>query len=320
MGREVLIKAVVQAIPAYPMSIFKFPAVVCQELDALVANFWWGGGSGDKRKIHWVSKEILVLPKELGDLGFRNFNEFNDALLAKQCWRLISDPNSLWARVLKARYFPHCSFWEAKKGGRASWAWSSLLTGRELICKGSHWQILGGEDVRVWVDKWLPYLPSRHPMPLGEVSVSKNLRVSSLIDYSSYSWNVDFLLHFLSLEDQQAILDLPIGDITRGDRLVWAASSNGQYSVKSGYRWLQTRSLDVRDTRLPGVRLIPQALWRIIWHLKVPPKLRHFLWLSLHHGLPARAVLHKRRLSSSPICPICSINDESIEHIFLGCP
>ncbi|CAN6702186.1 unnamed protein product [Malus baccata var. baccata] len=39
-GREVLIKAVVQAIPAYSMSIFKFHVAVCQELDAMVARFW----------------------------------------------------------------------------------------------------------------------------------------------------------------------------------------------------------------------------------------------------------------------------------------
>ena len=71
---------------------------------------------------HWVSKDVLGLPKDLGGLGFRNFQEFNDAILAKQCWRLLSDPNSLWARVMKARYFPHCSFWDASKGGRASWA------------------------------------------------------------------------------------------------------------------------------------------------------------------------------------------------------
>lgn len=38
-GREVLIKAVVHAIPSYPMGIFKFPAIVCHELDALVASF-----------------------------------------------------------------------------------------------------------------------------------------------------------------------------------------------------------------------------------------------------------------------------------------
>lgn len=41
-GKEVLIKAVVQAIPPYAMSILKFPAKFIDELNALVAKFWRG--------------------------------------------------------------------------------------------------------------------------------------------------------------------------------------------------------------------------------------------------------------------------------------
>ncbi|CAN6675688.1 unnamed protein product [Malus baccata var. baccata] len=291
-GREVLIKAVVQAIPAYPMCIFKFPSVVCHELDALVARFWWGG-HGENRKIHWVSKEVLGLPKDMGGLGFRNFQEFKDALLAKQCWRLLTEPNSLWARVIKARYFPHCFFLEAKKGARASWAWSSLLAGRELLASGSHWQIMSGDDVRVWNDRWLPSLPSGHPLPLGSTSVTSSLR---------------------------AIQDTIIGDSRWKDRLVWAANRNGKYSVKSGYRWLQIRSMEVRDHRMPVVRSISKSLWKCIWKLAVPPKIRHFLWVSLHLGLPTGKALFNIRLSSSPSCPICQSADETVEHVFLRCP
>lgn len=39
-GKEALIKAIAQAIPAYHMSLFKFPAMVCVELDAMVTRFW----------------------------------------------------------------------------------------------------------------------------------------------------------------------------------------------------------------------------------------------------------------------------------------
>ncbi|XP_070664898.1 uncharacterized protein [Malus domestica] len=317
-GREVLIKAVVQAIPAYPMCIFKFPTVVCQELDALVARFWWGS-HGQDRKIHWVSKQVLGLPKDMGGLGFRNFQEFNVALLAKQCWRLLTEPNSLWARVIKARYFLHCSFWEAKKGAWASWAWSSLLSGRELLASGSHWQIMGGEDVRVWVDRWLPSLPSGHPMPLSTVSVSSNLRVSSLIDSSSRQWDFDFLRLFLSLADQRAIQETIIGDSRWKDRLIWAVNRNGKYSVKSGYRWLQVRYIDVRDHRMPVVRSISKTLWKCIWQLAVPQKIRHFLWVSLHLGLPTGKALCTRRLSPFPSCPLCQSADETVEHVFLRC-
>ncbi|KAB2621987.1 hypothetical protein D8674_024169 [Pyrus ussuriensis x Pyrus communis] len=185
-GKEVLIKAVIQAIPAYPMCIFKFPAAVCQELDALVAGFWWGCKEG-AQKIHWVSKEVLGLPKDMGGLGFRNFQEFNDALLAKH-----------------------------------------------------------------------------------------------------------FLQPFISGETMQAIEETPLGDLSRNDRLIWDLSKNGSYLVKSGYRWLQGRSLARRDKRRPSVRGVPKAFWKGIWKLEVPPKLRHFLWLTVHNCLPTREALFRR--------------------------
>ncbi|KAL5749377.1 hypothetical protein ACOSP7_023980 [Xanthoceras sorbifolium] len=40
-GREVLIKAVVQAIPTYSMNLFKLPLSLIKELNVLCARFWW---------------------------------------------------------------------------------------------------------------------------------------------------------------------------------------------------------------------------------------------------------------------------------------
>ena len=42
VGKEILIKAVAQSIPTYTMSVFQLPLKLCDELDALCANFWWG--------------------------------------------------------------------------------------------------------------------------------------------------------------------------------------------------------------------------------------------------------------------------------------
>ena len=162
---------------------------------------------------------------------------FNDALLAKQCCRLITELNSLWAMVLKARYFSNCSFFDAKRGGRASWAWSSLLAGRDILCKGAHWQIMCGKKVRVWKDRWIHYIPSGIPSPLGSVQVSSNLRVDSLICKDSGEWDIEFLEPFLVRPEFDAILDVLIGDIIERDRLIWPFEKKGVYSVKSGYRW-----------------------------------------------------------------------------------
>lgn len=51
VGKEVLTKAVAQSIPTYTMGVFQIPMKLCDELEALCAQFWWEQ-VGNERKIH----------------------------------------------------------------------------------------------------------------------------------------------------------------------------------------------------------------------------------------------------------------------------
>jgi hypothetical protein len=78
---------------------------------------------------------------------------FNSSLLAKQCWRLLNVPHSLFHRVLKARYFPSCNLQEASLGSNPSFLWRSLLSGRDVIKKGLRWSNHNGSLIRpLWIE------------------------------------------------------------------------------------------------------------------------------------------------------------------------
>jgi len=64
-GKEILIKAVIQVIPQYAMSIFKIPVSICQSIEKKIANFWWRN-SNKSTGVHWKNWETLKLGRMRG--------------------------------------------------------------------------------------------------------------------------------------------------------------------------------------------------------------------------------------------------------------
>lgn len=52
--KEVLLKAVIQFILTYHMSVFSLLKKLCKELAVVMAKLWWGHKENDK-KIRWMS-------------------------------------------------------------------------------------------------------------------------------------------------------------------------------------------------------------------------------------------------------------------------
>lgn len=77
-----LLNAVVQAISTYAMSLFMIPRRTCKDITYLMSRFWWGHMQKES-SIHLKKWKLLGTTKSLGDLGFKDLEAFNKALLAK---------------------------------------------------------------------------------------------------------------------------------------------------------------------------------------------------------------------------------------------
>ena len=113
------------------MGIFKFLAWLCEELSQIIRNFWWG--DEENRRTHWLAWEKLTKSKGEGGMGFRDLGLFNQALLAKQAWRLLVFPDSLCAKVMKAKYYPHGHLIDMVFPQVTSLTWQGIMHDLELL-------------------------------------------------------------------------------------------------------------------------------------------------------------------------------------------
>ncbi|XP_059458992.1 uncharacterized protein LOC132188495 [Corylus avellana] len=212
-GKEVLLKAVIQAIPTYCMSLFMLPKGLRSEINSIMQRFWWGNQSSGSG-IHWLNWSKMGEAKNCGGMGFRDFKCFNKALLAKQYWRLWNLPNSLVSQIMAAKYYPHGSALEAQLGNKPSFAWRSIWGLGDLLKDGLVWRI--GNDATV----------------------------QELIDQDTRWWNVGRLEQLFSPEEIQAIMTIPISCTNKADVLIWRGTKTGSFSVRSAY--FIAKSMEVR--------------------------------------------------------------------------
>ncbi|XP_023633818.1 uncharacterized protein LOC111829312 [Capsella rubella] len=283
-GKEVMIKAVATALPTYTMSCFLLPKRITSELTGHIRKFWWSSIK-DKHKIPWVAWSKITKLKQYGGLGFRDLHHFNIALLAKQPWRMLKQPQSLLTRVLHAKYFSNTGLMDATLGHRPSHAWRSILQGLQLIKQGLKWRIGDGETVRIWRDPWL----DNPPRPARSVNHQEEhyLTVSSLLTPNSSNWCPHKLQQTVHPDDISHIMKVRPRLIKSPDVPVWIFTKDGHYTF--------------------------------IWSLHVPPKIKHFWWKVLHNALPVTGNLALRNIKIQKECNFCGEAEESIMHILFHC-
>lgn len=307
-----MLKAVALAMPIFTMNIFRLPKEIFEDIKRILAKFWWG--SGDRTCLHWYAWKRVCKPKREGGLGFRDIECFNQALLGEQVWRILQAPNCLMARILKARYFPDSSILSASQKKHSSYAWKSILFGRELVVKGMRVVIGNGTTTRMWMDPWLPVHPPCPPRSLN--GLLSNISVRDFMNEDRSNWDVEKLEAEVVTEDIDKILQIKLSAKAEFDLLGWNYNEDGVYTVKSGY-WLSTHLPNQEN----GLQTFGNVnIKKKIWKTEVTSKLKHFLWKLLSKALPTGNNLKRRHVVRESQCRRCCQHEETDDHLFFECP
>ena len=276
-GKEVLIKSVASPIPTHVMSCFRLPKTVTEKLTSTIAHFWWGG-SGNSKGMHWFSWDKLCNDKAEGGISFRDIQNFNAALLAKQLWRLIDKPDSLLARVFKGRYYRNSDPLDPIRSYSPSYGWRSITSARSLVNKRLIKRVGTGSSISVWNDPWIPA-----PCPRSATPKFSNQFLNPLLK-----------------DDVSTILSLAISRNPKSDSYGWHFTDHGRYTVKSGYRTEKSYP----DMGEQNINMGPNTkpLLAQSWKLQCSPKLQHFVWQIISGCLPVYKNLHSHGIKCDTQC------------------
>jgi hypothetical protein len=223
---------------------------------------------------------------------------FNQAMLARQGWRFLTDPTSLCARVLKGRYFPNCSFWDAPRPRSSSYTWRSILFGRDLLKEGVRWGVGNGDEIKIQSDRWIPGVS---PVTLRTlVPLLDNQKVSTLILEGERTWDVNLVRTIFPGEVALKILQIPISRHGGEDFISWPHTRFGSYTVRSGYNLARSASFcEQRSVPKRGLSSNHEGdtkLWKTLWAAKAPGKMKITTWRFAHDCLPSGQQLQVRHI------------------------
>lgn len=158
------------------------------------------------------------------------------------------------------------------------------------------WQIGDGKTIKFWRDWWWGSEPlSTTFTRLFNLARDKDITVASLRNngrnYIRNIWKRQ--LRGWECDAENQLLEIIENLRLSSDRhiLQWTGNNN-KLTVQDLYKKIdQGRQ--------------PSNTWKMIWNLKIPPRIQLFIWILCNKVLPVRDFLHKRISNVIMNCPLC---------------
>lgn len=307
-GRVTLVQSILLSILNYFMQSLMISKGVCLEIEKLARQFIWGGNNGQS-KISLVGWDSICQPRVRRGLGFRHLEDQNKSFLMKIGFGLISKSEALQVRVLRSKYRWKEQLLDSISRSQCSHLWRSLSKIWPLFRENLIWSLGNGSSVRCWKDAWIPGMGSLASKIPYFSNLDLECRVREFVNLDG-SWNLDMFRFWLPEDVICRIINIPPPHPDSGlDRVVWARSTSGVFSVRSAYGALKESTWKPPDNQLEH-----------IWKYPGPQRVRIFLQLAYQQRLLTSSERVRKGIGHCSSCTLCGHEIEDLAHVLQDCP
>ncbi|KAF4401699.1 hypothetical protein G4B88_000747 [Cannabis sativa] len=128
-------------------------------------------------------------------------------------------------------------------------------------------------------------------------------------------WKTEEIASWFHKEDIPWVLGITPSK-ERNDTIGWSLTTNGLYTVASGYK-LRFRDPNIAECSDNSAN---RAWWKVVWGSRLTPKMKIFIWRVFHNWLQVKTELIKRGMSMNITCNRCKSHVEDVCHALWNCP
>ncbi|CAA7013050.1 unnamed protein product [Microthlaspi erraticum] len=282
-GKIKLVSSVIYGMVNFWSQVYSLPKAFYTKVDSMCSAFLWKNktDSASGARVAWRD---VCKPRSEGGLGVRNLHEFEVVFKLKQVWNLFANSGSLWVAWMRGNIFGRRGFWATPDSPRFSKTIRAMLQLKPFIATFLKCEIGNGVVAAFWWDSWTTLGP---------------------------------LIYFVGQSGPRMLrlrLDAPVKDAVR----------NGNWQLPNA-RSDAVQALQIHLTTIPAPSLTggeDSFLWRLPSGNYSKTFSSKGTWEQLRirsQRLPTRDRLLSWGMNVPEVCPLCSSDRETHDHLFFEC-
>lgn len=289
----------------YWAAVVRIPKAIVKEINSLLKSFLWNHGKCGKGKAK-VAWSVVCCSKEEGGLGLKNLDQWNEVLLIKHIWKLVTNADSLWVKWVNRVKLKDKSFWEMNVTKQDCGTWKALLELRAKV-RPFIWHTIGnGKKTLMWYDYWHTAGPLSNFISnksIYDARISCNASIADMIEENSWCWPNEWYHKFPILNQIQ----VPNLVAANSDTVKWRSKAGQLINFSTQNAWK-----DLKE-EFPAVKW-----YKVVWFNSCNPRWAFTLWMAVKRKL----LTQDRMMKWCPdvlLGPLCKSINDSHNHLFFQC-
>ncbi|XP_073117084.1 uncharacterized protein [Elaeis guineensis] len=227
-GRATLLQSVLASLPLYILASIHVPIGVLESIEKQHRAFLWGHAE-DRKGLHLISWKKNMFVETEWRFGIDSLIQRKEEFLCKMAAQLILNPESLWAKVVSAKYKFNGTWTNYVQPARCTIIWAKIVEQGPKIQCHFLWSIGAGNSVSVLNDPWItPVLLSRLPIYINMDVNCEQWRGRDSIT-TERQGDESKLLELFPIESTNLIKTIPLPQGDWKDQLGWGTSRSSKH-------------------------------------------------------------------------------------------